>query len=169
MQGLETGTLHEVENLSIIYSQPSVYMLPPNPWFCILGSSNLRSHSTVIVTIENNTYVSGPAQFSPVLLEVNSWCLWKWLFGNSFCGCSQVKKRSDWTQKNLNSITGLHIRRGHLDQEMGRGAGFVTTEIGVMHLQTKGQQGCWQPPGVRREARFSLGASVRTQPSVLDF
>lgn len=31
MQGLEAGTLHEAENLSIIYSQPSVYMLPPNP------------------------------------------------------------------------------------------------------------------------------------------
>ena len=89
--------------------------------------------------------------------------------GNSFCGCSQVKKRSDWTQKNLNSIPGLHIRRGHLDQEMGRGAGFVTTEIGVRPLHTKGQQGCWQSPGGRSEARFSLGASVRTQPSVLDF
>lgn len=40
--GLGVSILYEVENLSVLYSWPSIYMVPLHTWFLyILGSSHI--------------------------------------------------------------------------------------------------------------------------------
>ena len=60
--------------------------------------------------------------------------------------------RSYWLEWTLNPMTGVLIKKLCEDTETHRGEAYVTIEgkTGVMHLQTKECQGCWQPPETRK-------------------
>ena len=77
------------------------------------------------------------------------------LLGNKVFPSELVRKMSCWIRWVLNSITGVHRRRGKGTKTQGQRACKDGTEVGVTHEQGKEHQRCQEPPGRGKEEYLS--------------